>query len=479
MKPHPAAREALPIGRQKKLPTDGSSAAHAPDADSWGAIVILGAAAVALGYALQISNGTYHPKALAWLAVAGALCLSGVVTLRSGSFARFGQRPAFFLLLAGLVLQGWVWLVTSGAGSRLGKAAFATVMLAAALLCVGIWSRASWPKHAAVAVLLASHFLLGALLIGRMPDPPIDVHLFHKESLDALLRGINPYTISVRDIYDHSLFYGDGIVSGGRVQIGFPYPPLSLFLSLPGHLLGGDYRYSHLAAMTLAAVLMAYARPGLLGALAAGLFLFTPRVFYILQWGWTEPYIVLLLSATVFCACRAPKLLPYALGLLFAIKQYMLFAAPLVFLLTPAPFRWKDLLGLLSRAVLVAALVTLPLALFNVRAFLDDVVFVQFRQPFRADALSYLVWLAQARNTNPPMWLAFAALVPATALALRRSARTPAGFAAAAALVYLSFFAFNKQAFGNYYFFVVGALCAAVAVAAASHNFPEKPVGGP
>ena len=152
---------------------------------------------------------------------------------------------------------------------------------------------------------------------------------------------------------------------------------------------------------------------------------------------------LLLLSADRLLRLPRAEATAYALGLLFAIKQYMLFAAPLVFLLTPAPFRWKDLLGLLSRAVLVAALVTLPLALFNVRAFLDDVVFVQFRQPFRADALSYLVWLAQARDTNPPMWLAFAALVPATALALRRS-RARRRDSRRRGMVYLRFFDFNK-----------------------------------
>ncbi len=57
----------------------------------------------------------------------------------------------------------------------------------------------------------------------------------------------------------------------------------------------------------------------------------------------------------------------------------------------------------------------------------------------------------------------FVALVPALALVIWRSARTPAGYAGAIALVYLAFFAFNKQAFVNYYAFVVGALCCALA----------------
>jgi hypothetical protein len=50
-------------------------------------------------------------------------------------------------------------------------------------------------------------------------------------------------------------------------------------------------------------------------------------------------------------------------------------------------------------------------------------------------------------------------------LALRRAPRSPAGFATAAAVTYLAFFAFNKQAFCNYYSFVVAALCCAAGVA--------------
>jgi hypothetical protein len=56
------------------------------------------------------------------------------------------------------------------------------------------------------------------------------------------------------------------------------------------------------------------------------------------------------------------------------------------------------------------------------------------------------------------------ALVAVSALSLWRLPSTPAGFAAAVALNSFAFFAFNKQAFCNYYFFVIGALCVALAV---------------
>ena len=50
-------------------------------------------------------------------------------------------------------------------------------------------------------------------------------------------------------------------------------------------------------------------------------------------------------------------------------------------------------------------------------------------------------------------------------LALWRAARTPAGFALGVAALFLAFFVLNKQAFANYYLFVIGALCTAVAAA--------------
>jgi hypothetical protein len=50
---------------------------------------------------------------------------------------------------------------------------------------------------------------------------------------------------------------------------------------------------------------------------------------------------------------------------------------------------------------------------------------------------------------------------------MRRVPRTPAGFAASTALIFALFFAFNKQAFCNYYFVVFAASCCAAALASA------------
>ena len=88
---------------------------------------------------------------------------------------------------------------------------------------------------------------------------------------------------------------------------------------------------------------------------------------------------------------------------------------------------------------------------------------LQFHQPFRPDALSLLSWWANQGHEQPPVLISFVAAAAASALALWRLPRTPAGFGAAVGMTLCAFFVFNKQAFCNYYFFVVGALYASVA----------------
>jgi hypothetical protein len=111
----------------------------------------------------------------------------------------------------------------------------------------------------------------------------------------------------------------------------------------------------------------------------------------------------------------------------------------------------------------MAALVTAPLALWDWRAFYHSVATVQKVAPFREDALSFLVTYFQRTGHKPGLALAFGAVAAASVAVLTLGRRGPAGFAGSLALIYLPFIALNKQAFANYYFFVIGALCCAVA----------------
>lgn len=326
-----------------------------------------------------------------------------------------------------------------------------------------------WAKWGLMPLLLAGHLALGAWVLRTTPAPFIDVHVFQQRSCEALAHGRNPYAITFPNIYGPNTFvYGADDARADRLDYGYPYMPLTLYMAMPGYLLGGDHRWSQLAAMTLAAALLAYSGDGVLWRLAAIMLLFSPRLFMTLELAWTEPFVILLLSLTLFCARRLPQAMPLALGLLLAGKQYMVLAVPLTALLV-RPFSWRAWLMLVAKSAGVALAVTLPLALWDVRAFLKSAVLWQFRQPFRNDALSYLAWLwwAGAKDLAPRLtWLAFVAVIPATVAALRWSPRGAGGFALALSLVLLAFLAVNKQAFCNYYMFVVACMCWSAAMLA-------------
>ena len=59
--------------------------------------------------------------------------------------------------------------------------------------------------------------------------------------------------------------------------------------------------------------------------------------------------------------------------------------------------------------------------------------------------------------------VAVIAALAVAVLCTARLQRSAHSFALGAAITFLTFFAFSKQAFANYYFFVIAALCCAIA----------------
>jgi len=88
------------------------------------------------------------------------------------------------------------------------------------------------------------------------------------------------------------------------------------------------------------------------------------------------------------------------------------------------------------------------------------------------------VWFARGAQ-HWPTWLAFVAATVGAALAVWRGAHSPTGFAAGAALILFGFFAFNKQAFCNYYFLVIGACALGLAAARLSRRATSGSERGP
>jgi hypothetical protein len=403
--------------------------------------------------------------ALALLTCAFALCAKGVFSLgSSGDASSTGRQTLRAILTAGIVAQV-VALLIAAPGIYLEEPTrlilfrtgilFEGVLISAGVAGVRRLARLWFP-----AVLIV-HLALGVWMVRASPSPRIDVVTVHREAINALVHARDPYQVTFENIYNADLTrYSPQDVVGGRVQFGYPYPPLSLLLAVPAQVAAGDYRYAELAALLIGAAAIGYARRGITSRLAATLFLTTPRLFFVLEQGWTEPIAVLLLGISVFCLVRKSSRAAYAVGLLLVTKQYLLLAGPPLLRLVWRDGRRRQFIG---TAAAVAAIVTLPLALWHPRAFLDSVVLLQLREPFRSDSLSYLSWAASmGGGTGSFVWSIAAACIALTA-GMIRTPNTPAGFAASLALSSFAMFAFGSKAFCNYYFFVIAAMCCVMA----------------
>jgi len=474
-----------------------------------------------LGRAIQISNGVLFPERAAtpawWLAAAfGVMCIAAFVPIPRMCTPR--TADALFTALAAIVLlASCAQLLEDAPGVYLNlmeAGAYTPYLMGSAVLAMlgGVaLAGAGWLRHAALLLMLLTFVLLGAWVIRNSPSPRIDVYVFQRDSAAALSRGQNPYTITFPDIYARNPeFYAPGLAANGVVHFGYPYPPLPLLMVMPAHTMFDDVRYAHLAAIALAAAMIAYGAGGISpgGACIARSFAFRsapfvgaclllamPRSFFIIEQSWTEPLTALLLTATVVSWVRWPAVMPFVLGLLLASKQYVPAAAALAWLLVPGShdsrrrgaMAWpmqqlalpahrsalsSDLLlfGIvLLKASIVAAVVTLPLALRDLDAFVSSVLTLQVRQPYRPDSLSFLAWYGRGAGSDwvGPGWIGFAALAVSVVLSLWRCPRTPAGFACAFAVCYFAFFAFGKQAFANYYYLVIAAACVSIGLTGA------------
>jgi hypothetical protein len=429
-------------------------------------------AACLLGFAVEIRHGLYDPTALLLLTLTILVCGVAVGAPRSLQIASLPKGLATALLLVGIVsqlaailLHNYVYAFVNGG---------TLVIFALALPQAFNLGRFRWVCAAlmlgAFAIVASRAFLL------NWRDPHIDVYLFQQWTSDGLLHLRNPYTMRYPSLQPYgTTLYGRGVVDQNNwLTYGFPYPPFSLLMVLPAYVIGGDCRFGDVLAVAGTAAFMIAARPGRWAGLMATLFLLTPRVFFVVERSWTEPLLALTFSFVMFCHLRWKRGLPYALGLFFATKQYTILAVPLVWLLTDGPDRWAQFRSLMTRAIAVVLAITVPFVLWDVREFVRSVVEYQFVQPFRRDALSYLVWIKERFPDMPIRNVGvFYSVPPVAAFALWRSPRTASAFAAATTLVYLLFFAFNKQAFCNYYYFVIATACwAAVASPIAAKDLP-------
>jgi len=405
---------------------------------------------------VHINRGFYNPIALAVLSV--AILVAGRVCLRppiqwierlstTAVFAILGSAAAVEIVLLWSTV-GENTVVTWGV---VGLGILGVVQAAR----LGPWRRMC------VTTLLVLFAIVASSSFLRDPTPNIDVLMFQQTGAAWLLHGKNPYAARYPNLYEaDTTFYGPGVVGpDNRLTVGLPYPPLSLLMTLPAYVAGGDSRFADVVAIAAAAGLMFFARPSRWTGMIAALYLLTPRVLYVIEYAWTEALFAFSFSLLMFCAVRWRRGLPYALGIFLATKQYSIFALPFLPLLFGGADAWRSAARALGIAAIVAAAVTVPFVIWDPYAFWRSIVEFQVVQPLRVDALSHVVWIHKYFPRVPlQQALPFVALVAAMAVAVWCGRPTPAYFAGALAFVQLIFFALSKQAFANYYYYVIATM---------------------
>lgn len=354
-------------------------------------------------------------------------------------------------------------LANSPAHGRL-LAVLAPLTILQAAIAIAALLRPGLAGRWALGMVLGLYTVGGALWLTRGPPPRIDVFALEQDGARDLEDGLNPYRCTFPNIYtkeETRVFFGDE-----RTELReYPYPPLSLLATTIGHRIGGDVRWTLLAAqLGIALLLFALARgaghdAGVALAIAT-LQLLHPRGHQVLDLGWTDSIPACAFLAFLWAQQRRMRGLGIVLGLFVGAKQYSLIALPIVLRTGRVqPRAWMQ-------ALVTAAVTTLPFFLWSPRDFVNDVVLFQLRQPFREDALSIPAFVAWASGWHAPGGLAIAGAGAALACAWSRIGprADPSALPLTTALVYMGFFLFAKQAFCNYYYFVGTIIVAAAAL---------------
>jgi len=437
-------------------------------------VLFLGISVFALGQGLEFGNGFNNTPGFIGLTISIYFLLAGLLLPKKSPFPNISEKLVFTILMLALGCQ-IIELFIVIPSLPTPRDLLANLWQFRILISLGgICALVSlivpdgfngWLKKITIGLTLFFVFTAGAWIIQKTPNPGIDVYLYQQSSSRALLKLQNPYEVNdIPNIYPDTSFYGAHVVKNGILTIGNPYPPLSIYFSLIGYAVAGDIRYSYLLAILISTLLLFSFNKDRIGLLIAYVYLFTPRVFYVVEESWTEPFVVMVVLIVVWCAIHKPSWTFIALGLLLASKQYMLFLLPIFGFLFPPGSNLKTRIKASFATIGVAFLVTAPLAFWNFNAFVWNVGMAQWDQPFRVDSLSYAALLADVFGKSRGSYVSFIALCAAILISYRYLKPSPKSFALALAFSFMLFIAFNKQAFCNYYFLIIGLLSTALAL---------------
>ena len=364
---------------------------------------------------------------------------------------------AALLILSGiydprLAYTGGEWDTTS---LSLALSGFWLAVLA--LVYMGVRSRRVRLRTIAALLVLVT-LPVGMLIVAATPRPPIDVWFLHVAAADALAAGENPYTDAVAISVT-----APGAAEGVQI-VGYPYPPVTAIGYSLGEWLGGDPRWTSVAAWfavlgSMAAMAIRVDVAARLRVLILVMVAVQPGWPNILEFGWTEPLSLALLALSVMWWSDRPTISALVLGLALASKQYLLLALPLVLFVPGRSSKRRFLI-----ASGMAATTLLPFVVADPAALWQALVVYHIDVPPRPDSSNLVGLLSNLGiNWDPPSVLTLA--VPLLlAVWLGRKARGIGDLLTGLALALGAFFLLASQAFANYWFLVGGVLAIAAVV---------------
>jgi hypothetical protein len=332
------------------------------------------------------------------------------------------------------------------------------------LAAVGVfgYGPARHARRAVTAVIVAGT-ALHLVTLFAVPDPKIDVWIWTQTCIQALLGGVHPYTVDGARVITN-------VYHLGPTASLFPYMPLTLVAFAPAYVLFGDYRV--LSALCVPATVALNRATGRQLGLDSRLidattlaFLLFPRGAWLTCFGWTEPLLVVVLSAFVYLATRAPggRAQAIAFLLLPALKQYIV-APVLLFLAISRPRA-----SVAAVALTVAAATVVPFLIWDWRPTIAGIL-AQMLSPAqpRMDSTSLVALVGLLTGVHVTRWVSVVVqfLVAGMAYARLRD-HGLGGLLLASSLALHATFLTGWQAFMNYYYLVAEMLLLTAIVLAA------------
>jgi hypothetical protein len=325
-------------------------------------------------------------------------------------------------------------------------------------------------RRRVVHLMVAGAVILHLLTPLALPRPPIDVLSVTQSSVEALLRGVHPYTIQPHDVTNGAFDYGYKLTV-------YPYMPLTLLMYAPAVAFLGDFRYVLAASFAVTIVLFGWigrrvgADAKLVDAAMLALALHPMSLWFTAN-GWTEGLIVCLLTTFVYLAVCAPDGISQAIVffLLPSLKQYIV--APALLYVGMKPPRVRLRMAVIAVGVMLASVG--PFLVWGWRPTIAGMVFqMRHLERPRVDSDSLVALAALLTGRYPTVWLSAVVQIIVGAIVYPRVRQSGlAGFLAGSALTLYATFLVGWQAFVNYYYLISVALLLAAIVA-------SRPTGRP